>query len=284
MASILIAGCGMTGAEVARSLVDSGHHVYGLKRHPPTDERDINYIKADLTSSADLEAIHVKIDLVVYILSPDDRSEQSYRDVFERGVHNVLQVFTQQSAATRFIFISSTSVYGQMNGEWVDENSITEPKSVTAKIILNAERAFLANSRRNCVIRFSGIYGRGKSYLLDAVANSREVQYEPPCYTNRIHWQDCVRVILFIAGKMIDHENLESVYLASDNDPAPKWEVFNYLANRLDLEPPQKAVLPQDTAQNKRCSNRRLKQLGFRFKYSSYRDGYRHIGPADAGG
>jgi nucleoside-diphosphate-sugar epimerase len=281
MASILIAGCGSTGAEVARSLVDDGHHVYGLKRHPPTGEQGINYIRADLTRSADLEAIDVKVDLVVYILSPDDRSEQSYRDVFERGVNNMLQVFALHNAVTRFIFISSTSVYGQINGEWVDENSLTEPESITAKVILNAERAFVANSRRNCVIRFSGIYGRGKSYLLDAVVNTHEVQYDPPHYMNRIHWQDCVRVILFIAGKMIDGENLESIYLASDDDPATKWEVFNYLANKLDLKPPQKAAMPQDVAQNKRCSNRRLKQLGFRFKYSSYREGYSNIKPSD---
>jgi nucleoside-diphosphate-sugar epimerase len=80
---------------------------------------------------------------------------------------------------------------------------------------------------------------------------------------------------------MIAGDNVEPIYLASDDDPAPKWDVFNYLAEKLDVEPPQKAVMPQGTEQNKRCSNRRLKQLGYSFKYSSYREGYSNIKPSD---
>jgi len=172
-------------------------------------------------------------------------------------------------------------VYGQSHGEWVDECSVTEPRNVTGTIILQAESAFLGFSKRNCIIRFSGIYGRGKSHLLDAVIRNGEVQYEPPYYMNRIHWQDCVQVVRFIANEMLAGKGLESIYLASDDDPAPKWDVFNFLASKLELAPPQKAVLHQGADQNKRCSNRRLKQLGYRFKYSSYTEGFRHIEPAD---
>jgi len=281
MARIMIAGCGITGSAVGMSLSDDGHGVVGLRRHPPVDKRGIRYLKADLAVAADLADIDTDVDLVIYILSPDDRSELSYRKVFVDGVDNLLEVFSQRKPHTRFIFVSSTSVYGQRQGEWVDETSVTAPGNVTGQIILQAERAFLTNSDSNCIIRFSGIYGRGRSYLLDAVCRSREVQYQPPYYMNRIHWQDCVRVINFIANKMIAGENLESIYLASDDDPAPKWEVFNYLAAKLDVEPPQKAVMPQGTEQNKRCSNRRLKQLGYSFKYSSYREGYKDIKPSD---
>lgn len=277
MARILIAGCGDIGAAAGRRLVYYGHEVVGLKRHPPEHDDKLIYIKSDLTSERDIEALDTRFDLVIFILTPDDRSEQSYRSAFEVAANNLLKRFSLNGRDTKFIFISSTSVYGQTNGEWVDEQSATEPKSVTGRIILQAEKNFLSHHVNNCVIRFSGIYGRSRSRLLDTVRKGGEVQYEPPYYTNRVHRDDCVEIIRFIANKLLAGEDLESVYLASDDDPAPKWDVFNYLARMLDVEPPGKAVLPPDTDQNKRCSNRRLKKLGYEFSYKSYREGYEFI-------
>ena len=281
MARILIAGCGDIGAAAAQRLVYYGHEVVGLKRHPPEHDDKLIYIKSDLTSMRDVEALDTRFDLVIFILTPDDRSELSYRNAFELAANNLLKRFSQNDRDTKFIFISSTSVYGQTNGEWVDEQSVTEPKTITGQIILQAEKAFLAHGINNCVIRFSGIYGRNRSRLLDTVRKGGEVQYEPPYYTNRIHRDDCVEIIRFIANRLIAGEELEPVYLASDDDPAPKWDVFNYLARMLDVEPPGKAILPHNADQNKRCSNRRLKQSGYEFSYKSYREGYELIGSAN---
>ena len=274
MARILIAGCGDIGVATGQLLADDGHDVVGLRRHPPATDNKIRYIKADLSNSADLEKLDSGFDLVIYILTPDDRSEQAYRNVFEIGVAKLLNFFSVNNPDARFIFVSSTSVYGQMHGEWVDEESVTEPARITGKIILQAERAFLAHCSSNCIIRFSGIYGRNRSRLLDLVARGGEVQYQPAYYTNRIHRDDCVAVLRFLSNKMIAGADLEPVYLASDDDPAAKWDVFNDLADKLGVEPPEKVILPQDSDQNKRCSNRRLKQLGYEFLYKSYREGY----------
>lgn len=259
---------------MGKRLADEGHHVVGLKRHPPLNDNKISYIKADLSEPADLDKLDSGFDLVIYILSPDDRGEQSYRQVFELGVARLLNFFSRNNPGTRFIFVSSTGVYGQTHGEWVDEASATEPGTVTGKIILQAERAFLAHGRRNCIIRFSGIYGRSRSRLLDLVARGGKVQYQPAYYTNRIHRDDCIAVLKFIADKMLAGAVLESVYLASDDDPAAKWDVFEYLAGKLGSRPPEKLILPPGSDQNKRCSNRRLKQLGYSFIYKSYREGY----------
>jgi nucleoside-diphosphate-sugar epimerase len=276
MARILIAGCGDIGAAAARRLVYYGHEVVGLKRHPPQYDDKLQYIKCDLTSRSDIEALDTDFDLVIFILTPDDRSEQSYSKAFELAVNNLLKRFSQNGGDARFIFISSTSVYGQAHGEWVDEQSATEPETITGQIILQAEKAFLSQGD-NCVIRFSGIYGRNRSRLLDTVRKGGEVQYEPPYYTNRIHRDDCVEIIRFIANRMLAGEPVDSLYLASDDDPAPKWDVFNYLARMLDVAPPGKAILPHDADQNKRCRNARLKQLGYEFSYTSYREGYEFI-------
>ncbi len=278
MAKILIAGCGDIGAAAGRSLAEDGHDVTGLKRHPPKDDSRLQYVRADLANAEELRGINTDFDLAIYILSPDDRNEQSYRRAFEAGVANLLSVFSTGDSATRFIFVSSTSVYGQTRGEWVDENSATAPKSITGQIILRAEESFRSHGAGNCIIRFSGIYGRDRSRLLDTVARGGKVQYEPPYYTNRIHRDDCIAVLRFIAGKMVSGAEVAPVYLASDDDPAAKWEVYSYLADRLGVERPEKAVLPPESDQNKRCSNRALKQLGYRFTYKSYREGYDFVG------
>ena len=114
------------------------------------------------------------------------------------------------------------------------------------------------------------------------MARGGKVQFEPPYYTNRIHRDDCVGVLRFIAGKMISGAEVAPVYLASDDDPATKWDVYSYLAQRLGVGGPEKAMLPPASDQNKRCDNRALKQLGYSFIYKSFRDGYDFVGPIDA--
>lgn len=278
MARVLIAGCGDIGAAVGKVLVDAGHEVYGLKRRPPDEKQGIRYIKADLSKPGDMEAIDTNFDLVIYILTPDDRSEYAYRKAFVVGLDNLLTVVSQNNPDTRLIFVSSTSVYGQSSGEWVDEGSLTRPAKINGQILLQAEHSVLSWSRNNCIIRFSGIYGRGHSHLLDAVARGGDIQYEPPYYMNRIHREDCIRVICLISNKMISGEQMEPIYLASDDDPAPKWEVFDYLSGKLGAPRPGKAILSHDSDQNKRCRNIRLKQLGYEFKYTSYRQGFDSAG------
>lgn len=277
MARILIAGCGDIGAAVGRLLADDGHEIVGMKRHPPVGDSAIRYIRVDLACAEEVEGLDTNFDLVIYILTPAGRNEESYRSVFQYGVENLLNAFSRNNSDARFIFVSSTSVYGQSHGEWVDEESVTEPASISGQIILQAERAFLAHGHGNCNIRFSGIYGRSRSRLLDLVARGDKVQYEPVYYTNRIHRDDCVAVLHFISSRMLSGALVEPVYLASDDDPAPKWDVYNDLAEKLGVKPPEKAIMPHDAGQNKRCSNRRLKQLGYRFLYKSYREGYEFV-------
>ncbi len=281
MARILIAGCGDIGTATGRLLATDGHDVVGLKRHPPAAEHGIAYIRADLSSTDDLQAVDTDFDLVLYILSPGDRSEESYRRVFEHGLDNLLGVFSRNASRARFLFVSSTSVYGQSLGEWVDEESATEPVSMNGRILVQAEKIVLDHGRNNCIVRFSGIYGRGSSRLFNDVARGGDVQHAPPYYTNRIHRDDCVAVLHYLSTKLLAGDRLAPVYLASDDDPAPKWDVYNFLAARLGLQPPGKAILPSGTDQNKRCRNTRLKQLGYRLIYRSYKEGYAELEPED---
>lgn len=270
MANILIIGCGTIGIELARLLTAQGHAVTGLRRNPPANNSDIRIIPANIGSATDIDQLPVDVDQLYFIVSVDGRTEQSYRDVYDSGLNNVLAKFAQVPC----IFVSSTSVYGQSHGEWVDENSPAQPDNHNSQLIRQAEQRVIASNSQNTVVRFSGIYGRGREYLLNKAKQSPVIQHTPPYFTNRIHQDDCVRVLAFLLEKKLAGVALENYYLASDNDPAPLYDVMMWLTQQLNCPAPTIKAVANDDTQNKRCRNQRLKNLGYQFTYSSYKDGY----------
>lgn len=272
MAKILIVGYGAIGSELAGVLSAKGHDVTGLKRKPPLcAPGPVRYVAADISSPANLADLDTDFSEAFFIVSPDGRTEQSYRAVYENGLDNLLARLPD----TRWIMVSSTGVYGQTGGEWVDEDSIAEPGNITSRLIRRAEQKLIAANPANIVVRFSGIYGPGREYLLRQTLQTPVIQRTPPYYTNRIHQQDCVDVLAFLLEQCLAGKPLDQCYLASDDDPAPMWEVINWLAERLHCPPP--TVKEGAAEMNKRCSNARLKALGYRFKYPGYKDGYREL-------
>ncbi|MDD5460692.1 MAG: NAD-dependent epimerase/dehydratase family protein [Methylococcales bacterium] len=275
MAKILIIGCGAIGAQLAHVLTAKGHHVTGLKRYPPETESGlINYFKADITQPADLEDLPVDFDFLYFILSPDGRNEESYRDIYESGLDNLLNKFSQARSNPQWIFVSSTSVYGQSQGEWVNEDSIAQPDNATSQLIRQAEQKLTALDPGNIVVRFSGIYGTGREYLLKMAQQAPAIQQNPPYFTNRIHQQDCIGVLAFLLERRLAGMALQQYYLASDDDPAPLWEVVSWLAEQMKCQPPAVKTVNNPCVMNKRCNNQRLKALGYQFRYPGFKDGY----------
>jgi nucleoside-diphosphate-sugar epimerase len=271
MAKILIVGCGKIGSKLAAVLSTKGHDVTGLKRNPPLSAPyPICYIAADIDSLTDLADLDSDFTEAFFIVSPDGSTEQSYRAVYETGLNNLLTRLPD----THWIIVSSTSVYGQTQGEWVNENSIAEPGNITSCLIRQAEQRLMALSPANIVVRFSGIYGPGREYLLRQAMQSPAIQHTPPYFTNRIHQQDCVGVLAFLLEQRLAGKTLAQCYLASDDDPAPMWEVMTWLADHLHCSPPVIKAVDTNPGMNKRCSNARLKALGYQFQYPGYKDGY----------
>ncbi len=270
MANILIIGCGAIGTELARDLINQGHTVTGVKRNPPQNESGIFYVGADISTAIELEKLTTNFDQLFFIVSADGRTEQSYREVYEIGLNNVLAKF----ASVPWIFVSSTSVYGQSQGEWVDEDSTAQPDNFNSQLIRQAEQRVIALNPKNTVVRFSGIYGAGREYLLNRAKQSPAIQQTPPTFTNRIHQEDCVQVLAFLLKKKLADSPLAHYYLASDDDPAPSYEVMSWLAQQLNCPAPTIKPIDSNDTMNKRCNNQRLKTLGYQFIYPSYKDGY----------
>jgi nucleoside-diphosphate-sugar epimerase len=278
MAKVLIIGCGVIGYELAKQLAECGHEVTGLKRSPPLgNPNNIGFIRADISVLSDLAKLDIDYDYVYFIVSADKRDEASYIAVYETGLTNLIGHFTKANSHPRWVFVSSTSVYGQSLGEWVDEDSETTPRENTARYIFKAEQTLKTLNPGNIVVRFSGIYGPGREHLLRMVQQAPVIQKNPPYFTNRIHQRDCVGVLAYLMETSLNGIKLESCYLASDDNPASLWEVMTWLAGQMQSPPPVEKIAMVESGQNKRCSNERIRRLGYRFVYPDYKEGYGEI-------
>ncbi|AEG01323.1 SDR family oxidoreductase [Methylomonas methanica] len=274
MASILVVGCGDIGYSMALALHNLGHQVVGLKRRPPEKPTPFPILVADIRHADTLLVLSPEFDLVLFIVAPGSRQLEAYQALYQSGLENMLTHFASAAVAPKWLMVSSSSVYGQNQGEWVDEDSLAQPASATSQCLVAAEQLLWAADASHCVVRFSGIYGPGRDWLIRRAAQGEAIQQTPPSYTNRIHRDDCVGVLLFLINKLLAGERLHSCYLASDNDPAPLWDVMAWIAGQYGFPAPVPLNLPGGTLQNKRCSNARLTALGYEFLFQSYRDGY----------
>ncbi|MEE2733685.1 MAG: SDR family oxidoreductase [Pseudomonadota bacterium] len=275
MARILLAGCGSIGTQLGLQLQNAGHQVWGLKRSP--DTLPFPGLQGDLGQPLASTLLPPALDYVIHTGTPAERSDAGYRAGYPLAVQHLLDALGEQRLQ-RFIFVSSTAVYAQDDGSWVDETSATEPQAYNGRRVLEAERLVQASAQTATCVRFGGIYGPGRNWLLRRVQGGADVQVEPPKYTNRIHQDDCVGVLAHLLQLAEQRATLAECYLAVDDDPADEASVCSWLAQQLKAPQPTPNN-PTDTppAQNKRCRNQRLRNSGYAFQYPSFREGYQDV-------
>ena len=282
MVRVLIAGYGYVGAALAQLLDQQGIDVFVLHRRAQPDSpgnrsgsgSSIRAVRADLTAFDTLIGLPT-VDLIYYMPSaPADHAQAVYVD----GVRNVLSACETAGPAPRLIYVSSTGVFGQSDGSWVDENSPTEPSRPVAQAILRGEE-IARGAHHHAVVRFSGIYGPGRTRLIERVRNDRaELSAGPPQWTNRIHRDDCAGFLAHLATLT----PWEPTYLATDDCPVPLDDVIRWLAQALGKPAPPIADVDTKVdgriqGQNKRCRNRLLHRSGYRLRYPTFREGYRAV-------
>ena len=263
MKRLLIAGCGDLGIRLAGRLDQAGWGVTGLRRNVQALPAFIKPLAADLLKPDSLASAAVDWDAVIYQATPGERSPQAYRRAYVEGLSNLLDRVRYE----RLIFVSSTAVFGQDDGAWVDEDSPTEPSAFNGRVLLEAES--LARDAGGIACRFSGIYGPGRDYLLRRVRSGQAVCREtPPQWTNRIHADDCAGVL----AHLLELDRPEPVYCASDCEPATRCQVLDWLAEKLNQPRPSRNTEPG--GQGRRVSSRRLLASGYHFDYPDFRSGY----------
>jgi nucleoside-diphosphate-sugar epimerase len=253
MAHILIAGCGYIGTRLAEILLEQGHQVSAINRSAHALPPGVSWVQADLSEPLADQLINTPIDYVFYTASATGlREEAVYQAIYADGPENVLRWLEKNHPGVqRFIFTSSTGVYGQQDASWVNEDSPTEPSGFSGQKNLLGEAATRAAFCGGVVVRFSGIYGPDRMRWTHSAPT-------PGRYTNHIHREDCARVLLHVM--ML--EEPASCYLATDCEPYVRTGTGELKSRR--------------NSGNKRCSNRRLLESGYAFVYPTYREGIAH--------
>ena len=273
---VLIAGCGDVGTALGLLLAADGHEVFGLRRSPGGLPEPIRPLAGDLTDVASLGAIPDGVDLVAYTAAADRFDDEAYRHAYVDGVANLLgALHARRARPRRLLFTSSTAVYAQTDGEWVDERSPAHPTSFSGQRVLEGERLVLASGVPAIVLRLAGIYGPGRTRVVDRVRSGAATCPDgPPRWTNRIHRDDCAGA----AHHLLTVEDADPFWLGVDHEPAEECAVLQWLAARLGVPPPRRVPREPGAAARRgssmRCSNRKLLASGYAFRYPTFRDGY----------
>ncbi|WP_232522341.1 SDR family oxidoreductase [Marinimicrobium alkaliphilum] len=271
---LLIVGCGDIGRRLAAALPAPAYTVTGLRRRPPAPTDALTYIAGDARRESDLaQALIPGVDWVVVTPTPDGSGDEGYRRGYVESAGALVSALKAAPRAPRLlVWVSSTGVYGAAGDEddWVDEQTPPEPTRDTARRLLEAEDVIRASGLPHCIVRPSGIYGPGRDRLQTLVRQGRATLSR--AWTNRIHADDVAGAIAHLIQRQCRGEPVESLYVLSDCEPAPMAEVVAWLATQMGVD--QACFAPDQGRTNKRCSNRRLLESGFRFRYPNYRAGY----------
>lgn len=273
--SVLIAGCGDIGGRLASQLLPHGWTVYGLRRSVAKLPAGVLGVSGDLFDARMPEQWpEGRIDYLVYCATPSQRDEAGYRAAYVEGLRHVLS-WTERSGQKpkRVIFVSSSSVYGQQQGEWIDETSPAEATGFSGVVMREAEALALSCGFAASIVRLTGIYGPGRSDLMNRVRQGYSVAIDPPLYGNRIHADDAAGLLAFLLQTDAGGVALEDCYLGVDDAPAPLAEVVDWLRQRLGVTQWSEENSVR-RAGSKRCSNARARALGWVPRYASYREGY----------
>ncbi|MEL7497321.1 MAG: SDR family oxidoreductase [Planctomycetota bacterium] len=286
--SRLILGCGYLGYRVAKIWQKRGEQVFAVTR---SDERRESFarsglqpILADVTDADSLSPLRDLNDVqtVLVAIGMDRSRYDRVRDVYVEGLKNVLQQFSSDARPRHLIYVSSTGVYGDFGGEWVDESSKTEPVREGGQACLEAEHLLKQSvlSDRTTILRFAGIYGPGRVPTRSTIESGSWSKLSADGFLNLIHVDDGARLIEQLADEHA--EAAGELYCVSDGHPVIRKDYYDQIAQELGLDsiPWTKVSVDQTKARsgsNKRVSNLKLtRQFDFSFEFEDYRAGVRH--------
>jgi nucleoside-diphosphate-sugar epimerase len=262
----LILGCGYLGRVVARRWLAAGHPVAALTR-ARADELRVLGIEPSVGDVTDPALRLPAADTVLYSVGLDRSAGRSMREVYVGGLANVLATLPD---VRRFIYVSSTSVYGQAGGEWVDESSPTEPAEEAGRVVLECERLLHERRPDAFVLRFAGIYGPGRVIRRAAVERGEPLATDPGGWLNLIHVEDGAAAVLAAAG----HGSPGAVYNVADDRPVTRREFYTEMAGLLGAPAPRFAAAAERS--NRRVSNHRMRaELGVALQFPDFRAGLR---------
>ena len=272
---VLIIGCGDLGVRLAQQLAPLGYSVMGLRRSATADTPFLHYVVGNAADAATLASlVTTGFDIIVITMTPNERSDSGYRTAYVDTCNQLIHSLRASDQEPKLlVFVSSTSVYAQDDGSWIDEQSPAIPESFSGRRLLEAEQIIAQSGYPHTIVRFSGIYGPGRHRLIEQVKQQRASASS--AYTNRIHVDDCAGVLAHLIT-LSRRQSLAPLYLASDCSPTPMIEVVSWIAAQLKIKDFLSPAANNDRG-NKRISNERLLKTGYQFIYRDYQQGYAEV-------
>jgi len=274
MPRVLIAGCGYVGLATARLLSSAGWEVTGLTHSSQSAQalakESFPVVCGDLGDETSLRALRLTaMDAAVHCASSGRGGAEQYRRVYLDGVRNLLAVFPE----VRLVFTSSTSVYAQIDGGVVTEESPARPDRETGQLLRAAEDLALASG--GVAARLAGIYGPARSVLLKKFFSGEAViEGDGARYVNQIHRDDAAAALALLVTT-----RASGIFNIADSTPLPQREVYGWLAEHFQRPlPPSGPVDPNRKrgVTHKQVSNARLRAQGWSPRYPSFRDAVLH--------
>lgn len=281
---VLIVGCGYVGLALGSELSRLGHEVFGLRRSPESAPvlaaAGISLLVADVTQPESLAAILGTFDWVVNTLAPSGHSEEDYRAVYLDGTRHLLD-WLGANPPKKFVYTSSTRVYGQTDGSLVKETSPTLPEGATGLVLVETEQLLLRGVEESrfpaVILRVAGIYGPGRCQRVERyLKNEIRLSPEGKRIVNHIHRDDLVITLIGI----LKSGRVGEIYNAVDDEPVSELHLYQWLGESLGKYLPPFATAAEEAGRarggtHKKVSNRRLKmEIGCAFKYPTFRQGY----------
>lgn len=272
--TILLVG-GELCCRVASRLDPAQWDVYGLRRHP-RPAPGIRWISADLGIPGTLRELPDGITHVLYAPAPETRTPASYETVYPAGIRHLLDALAGQTTLQRLVLVGSTAVWQPADARdpdaWVDESTPTCPDSFRGDAIVRAET--LLRDRfpdRSTTLRLGGIYGPGRTRLLDGLrAGTIVAPGGPGHWSNRIHIDDAASACLYL----LRLPKPDACYIGTDGRPTDKAWFYDRLAELLSVpHPPREAMAPT----GKRLANARLVSTGWSPHWPDAVAGYRAL-------
>ena len=231
--NLLIIGQGDIGLPITNKLAQDGLNVTGLarrERHHYALDKKANFLQADaLTLTAEQLQNFTALAIIV---TPDEYSTSGYHDSYLAISQHLATLTDKLTNLARIVFISSTAVYGQDNGEWIDEDTApVMPEREASQVILQAEQVLQQSfGAKTIIIRPSGIYGRER---LMRLRKAKEKQKEPVAtahWSNRIMDRDLVTII----ANIMTIDTPKPLYIATDYAPVTTFELGSWLSEQIN--------------------------------------------------
>ena len=274
MQKVLLVSCGDVGIETGLRFQARGAKVTAWRRSPEHLPAIFDAHRVDV-ANGELPPIDPETEIVLFTPVPSRRDLAGYELNYLRTAQRLVTALQAQAPSlSRFFYISSTSVNAGRDGQWVDEHHAKAPSRPTARILAQTEDLLLESGLPVTILRASGIYGPGRTRLIDLVRSGSARLPSGSRWTNRIHRDDLAKAVVHLAEF---GQGIKDLYLVTDNRPSQLAEVYEHLATSLGVPLLATEDDAPQPATDRRLSNTLLRSTGWEPTFPDYREGYRAI-------